>query len=104
MTINIAWVSPSELEAAKNSVVQVYQATFALPPFHEGEAEFHRFASSLTIHAARPGFRACLASDTHTSQVVGFAYGYTSLPGQWWHDTVTTALPTDIVVKWFDNC
>jgi len=34
-------------------------------------------------------FRAALSAD---GQMLGFGYGYTSLPGQWWHDLVSRAV------------
>jgi ribosomal protein S18 acetylase RimI-like enzyme len=101
MAITVVPASAPELEAASAQLLEVYRATFALPPFNEQEADFQRFAASLASHVARPGFRACLAKAADSDQVVGFAYGYTSQPGQWWHDRVTAGLADSLVAKWF---
>ncbi|MEJ7702317.1 MAG: hypothetical protein WKF47_00885 [Geodermatophilaceae bacterium] len=42
-------------------------------------------------HADRPGFRAVAAVDLD-GVLLGFGYGYTSEPGQWWHDQVVGAV------------
>jgi GNAT superfamily N-acetyltransferase len=104
MTLSVTQLTPSDLVTMKDQLLRVYQATFSQPPFLETEADVQRFERSLTSHAARPGFRACGAVETESSQLVGFAYGYTSLPGQWWHDTVAAALPAHAVARWFADC
>ena len=45
----------------------------------------------IAAHVRRPGFRA-VATLTTDGQLAGFGYGYTSGPGQWWHDQVRAAL------------
>lgn len=52
-----------------------------------------------TAHADRRGFRAVAAVDTD-GVLLGFGYGYTSEPGQWWHDQVARALERDIAQEW----
>jgi ribosomal protein S18 acetylase RimI-like enzyme len=42
-------------------------------------------------HASNLGF-ACRAAVTADGTLVGFGYGYTTLPGQWWHDLVQRAI------------
>jgi ribosomal protein S18 acetylase RimI-like enzyme len=39
-------------------------------------------------HAANPGLRALAAIDDSSGRMVGFAYAFRGLPGQWWHDVV----------------
>lgn len=50
-------------------------------------------------HAANEGFccRAALAPD---DTLVGFGYGYTTRPGQWWHDLVRKAMTRDAAADW----
>lgn len=43
-----------------------------------------------TAHADRPEFRAVSALDG--DELIGFGYGYTTAPGQWWHDQVRAAI------------
>src|SRR6185437_6347639 len=45
-------------------------------------------------HAKLSHFRCRLALDAH-GDMLGFGYGYTSLPGQWWHDLVRRAVRED---------
>ena len=50
-------------------------------------------------HTANPGF-ACRAALTADGTLVGFGYGYTTAPGQWWHDLVRRAVPADVARRW----
>lgn len=54
-------------------------------------AEAQAFATgTFPKHIGWPGFRMFAAAiDGH---MLGFAYGYTSLSGQWWHDQVRAAV------------
>ncbi|MBA2414869.1 MAG: GNAT family N-acetyltransferase [Geodermatophilaceae bacterium] len=52
-----------------------------------------------TAHADRPGFRAVAALD-RDGVLLGFGYGYTSAPGQWWHDQVRRAVDRDVAAQW----
>lgn len=56
-------------------------------------------AGYATAHAGRPGFRAVAALDPEDA-LLGFGYGYTSEPGQWWHDQVTAAVDGGAVATW----
>jgi ribosomal protein S18 acetylase RimI-like enzyme len=53
-------------------------------------------------HTERPGFRAvgAFAESPDGEQLVGFGYGYTVAPGQWWHDQVRAALDRRTAKKW----
>jgi GNAT superfamily N-acetyltransferase len=53
----------------------------------------------ITAHLDRVGLRAVAATDDG-GRLVGIAYGYLGEPGQWWHDQVRAALPTDIGTSW----
>lgn len=44
-----------------------------------------------TAHTERAGFRAMAALDGEDA-MLGFGYGYTTAPGQWWHDQVRAAI------------
>src|SRR5919107_205052 len=54
-------------------------------------------------HVRRPGFRA-VATLTTDGQLAGFGYGYTSGPGQWWHDQVRSALDETARKQWLSDC
>jgi ribosomal protein S18 acetylase RimI-like enzyme len=50
-------------------------------------------------HTTNPGF-ACRAALGEDETLVGFAYGYTTHPGQWWHDLVCKAMTPDVAADW----
>lgn len=50
-------------------------------------------------HTHRPGFRARAAVE-EPDTLVGFCYGYTVAPGQWWHDQVQRALGDERARDW----
>jgi ribosomal protein S18 acetylase RimI-like enzyme len=50
-------------------------------------------------HTVNKGF-ACRAAVRADGRLVGFGYGYTSAPGQWWHDLVRRAVSTQIAAEW----
>jgi ribosomal protein S18 acetylase RimI-like enzyme len=43
-------------------------------------------------HAGNPGLRALAAIDDSSGRMVGFAYAFRGLPGQWWHDVVKSGI------------
>jgi ribosomal protein S18 acetylase RimI-like enzyme len=53
-------------------------------------------------HTANEGF-ACRAAVLPDGTLVGFGYGYTTLPGQWWHDLVRRALPGELGLAWLTD-
>lgn len=57
------------------------------------------FAASLPEHTARAGFR-FVGALTGAEVLVGFAYGFTSRPGQWWYDVVLAGMPADLAATW----
>ena len=64
-------------------------------------AGVHR-AVSARKHTDHEGF-ACRAAVADDGTLVGFGYGYTTLPGQWWHDLVRRALPAELAPQWLRN-
>lgn len=53
----------------------------------------------ITTHLRRPQFRAVATLDD-ADRLVGFAYGYHSQQGQWWHEQVREALTEDDRQRW----
>jgi ribosomal protein S18 acetylase RimI-like enzyme len=45
-----------------------------------------------------------VASLDDKGTLLGFGYGYTSAPGQWWHDQVKGALRREIRKEWLTDC
>jgi ribosomal protein S18 acetylase RimI-like enzyme len=58
-------------------------------------------------HSGNPGFRALAVTGADLSRVVAFAYGFTGVPGQWWHDVVKTGITATAgpaaATKWLDD-
>ncbi|WP_433794197.1 GNAT family N-acetyltransferase [Actinoplanes sp. CA-252034] len=93
----VAW-QPDDLLRRLDDVVTVY-----------GEAMGYRKELLQTrrgyigSHVRRPGFRA-VATLTAEGRLAGFGYGYTSAPGQWWHDQVRAALDEPSRRYWLSEC
>jgi ribosomal protein S18 acetylase RimI-like enzyme len=93
----VPW-NPTDLARRLDDVIAVY-----------GEAMGYRAEllearrGYIATHLRRPGFRA-VATLTSEGQLVGFGYGYTSAPGQWWHDQVRTALDDAGRKTWLTDC
>jgi ribosomal protein S18 acetylase RimI-like enzyme len=59
-------------------------------------------AVSARKHVRHEGF-ACRAALLDDDTLVGFGYGYTTRPGQWWHDLVRRALPDELGREWLQD-
>ena len=86
---------------AADDLADVYREAFAGAPHHEPPEAAERFRESLVRHALLPGFRT-VAAWGPGADLVGFGYGHTSLPGQWWHDLVEAVLAPDVAERWLD--
>ncbi len=100
ISASLDFLTPAEVEAARADFRDVYQMAFSLPPYSRDAGVADGFASSLVRHVARDGFRALVAREQDTGHIVGFAYGYASGAGQWWHEQVARAMPPDQVERW----
>ena len=93
----VAW-QPDDLLRRLDDVVTVY-----------GEAMGYRRELLQTrrgyigAHVRRNGFRAVATLSTEGA-LAGFGYGYTSGPGQWWHDQVRSALDDHGRDHWLSDC
>jgi ribosomal protein S18 acetylase RimI-like enzyme len=59
-------------------------------------------AVSARKHTSLDGF-ACRVAIDEDGTLVGFGYGYTTRPGQWWHDLVRRALIREEAVEWMTD-
>lgn len=93
--------SPDELVAGAIAagIEEVYLDAFSAPPYHEDRSAARAFVERLRSQADREGHRLPVALEG--GRVLGFAYGYTTRPGQWWHDRVTPELEPSLVERWF---
>jgi ribosomal protein S18 acetylase RimI-like enzyme len=90
----VRW-TPQDLLNNLDEAMAIYAKAMGYP------AETGRAHAGFTAtHTARRGFRAtaALAGD----QVAGFGYGYTTEPGQWWHDQVLRS--DERAAGWLTNC
>jgi ribosomal protein S18 acetylase RimI-like enzyme len=96
----IEHLGPSELLGdLVGEVVDVWASAHGLPAASATRREFG--GERMPRHVARAGFRfvGAFASDR---RLVGFVYGYTGAPGQWWYDKVATALDAGTAAEWLD--
>ena len=64
-----------------------------------GEAAGTHRAVTARRHTENAGF-SCRAALTPDDRLVGFGYGYTTLPGQWWHDLVRRSFDRETAAAW----
>ncbi len=103
MQASMRYLTPPEVEARREQVLRVYREAFALPPYNETGADVSSFAEALSRHTRRQGFRLVAAVEGQDGPLLGFAYGYTSAPGQWWHDLVARAMDPALAAEWLGD-
>ena len=54
-------------------------------------------------HMMYEGFRGTICLDEE-DEPIGFAYGYASLPGQYYHELLSSHLKVDLSNEWLTNC
>jgi GNAT superfamily N-acetyltransferase len=91
-----------QIQAFRDHFVTIYRDAFSAPPYGKKEKEVMDFARSLPQHVKREGFRIVVALE-ETGQVLGFAYGYTNTPDQFWHEKVVQVAPPQVVSEWLLN-
>ncbi len=92
--VRVEMWSGRQFAARMTDAMDIYVAAMKYPP----SAGTQR-ALTASRHTANPGFAcrvALLADDT----LVGFGYGYTTAPGQWWHDLVRRAVSREVADDW----
>ena len=92
----VAW-APKQFALRVDDAMDIYVRAMNYPP-HAGSQR----AVTARRHATHDGF-ACQAALLDDGALVGFGYGYTTVPGQWWHDLVRKALTRDQAAQWLDN-
>lgn len=85
----------------REGMIDTYREAFRPPPYAKGESVVRQFQSTFERHVEREGYRCVAALFAGGAQIAGFGYGYTSAPGQWWHDQVVAQLDGDTVERWF---
>lgn len=91
----IARWTPEEIVVAEEAIRAVFAAAFAMSP-----TEAARFTAALTRHVTRRDFRFFAATEPESGRLLGFIYGYSGEPGQWFHDLLRATLAPDLVARW----
>lgn len=93
----VSW-QPDDFVRRVDDVIEVYgEAMRYGPAMRESRRGY------MATHTRRGGFRAVATIDD-SGALMGFGYGYTSLPGQWWHDQVDSGLRGDQRTRWMTDC
>lgn len=114
MAVDVRSLPAGAILDLRPALLEIYRAAFTGPPYHESEATVRQFARALEVHVHRPGLKFLVAlvggeaadeavTDRPPEDVAGFAYGYTSRPGQWWYDTVSSRLDRAVKAAWMDD-
>ena len=82
-------IPPAEIRERLAESMAIYVAAMGYAPASGTQRGVH-----LLKHAQYDYFR-CRAALDSRGDMLAFGYGYTSLPGQWWHDLVRRAVKQD---------
>ncbi len=88
-----AWRGP-QLSAHINEAMNIYVLAMNYPSYAAAQRSV-----TAERHTANAGF-ACRAAVRADGTLVGFGYGYTTAPGQWWHDLVRRAVSRKVADDW----
>lgn len=91
-----------EVASVRDHVVDVYDRAWAPTLFHPGAANVKIVGDRLLQQAGNPDFRLRVAVEDDAA--VGFAYGYASVPGGWWRQSVAAHFRGRAWSRWLDDC
>ena len=89
--------TPGQFGARLDEAMGIYATAMHYPP-HTGAQR----GVSARKHTSISGF-ACRAALDERGALIGFGYGYTTKPGQWWHDLVRRALDRAAAAQWLGD-
>lgn len=81
--------------------IAVYGESFSRPPYSDPDRGIEVRQRLRDRHKRQPGFQLLVACSS-VERVVGMAYGYHGTRGQWWHDTVVSALG-EVASEWLGD-
>lgn len=100
--VRVAKMSRNEAQSKQLEVVELYRLAWSETEFVAEKEDLDSFGDRFLRHCANPDFVMAMVDMSGGS--AGFAYGYTSVPGGWWRQTVSTELPEGDAHRWFDDC
>jgi GNAT superfamily N-acetyltransferase len=100
--VRITRLGPGEADEMRAELTDVYRRAWSDTGFFPVAEELRGFSERLHRHASNPDFRLCVKYSRDAP--VGFAYGYTSVPGGWWRQIVAAGLPAEVADHWFEDC
>jgi ribosomal protein S18 acetylase RimI-like enzyme len=95
--VRIETWSGEQLAARINEAMTIYVLAMRYPSYAGAQRSV-----TARRHTANHGF-ACRAAVREDGVLVGFGYGYTTSPGQWWHDLVRRAMRPALTPEWLPD-
>jgi ribosomal protein S18 acetylase RimI-like enzyme len=89
--------SASQFAARADEAMRIYARAMNYP-----RSAADQRAVTARRHTHNEGF-ACRAALLGDGTLIGFGYGYTTAPGQWWHDLVRKALTDELAAEWLPD-
>ena len=96
-------LTAAQVQPLLDQIVSIYREAFSIPSYNKEKSQVVAFARSLPDHMQREAFRFVGGFDRNSGRMLGFAYGYTSARGQWWHVNVRSALPPRLAGEWLED-
>jgi GNAT superfamily N-acetyltransferase len=100
--VEILRLTARDVARLRSVVVDIYDRAWASTSFHPGARDVQNFGDRLVHHGGNPDFTLCVAMER--DDPIGFSYGYASVPGGWWRQTIAVKLPVDVAKYWLDDC
>lgn len=97
LDVSLRTLERTEFAARSDQLIAIYIDAMGYPA-GTGAGRRHLWQE----HALRAGFSCVAAFGAHGSPL-GFAYGYTGQPGQWWHNEVHRGLSTAAAEEWLTD-
>jgi ribosomal protein S18 acetylase RimI-like enzyme len=101
--VALARLPKEHLASLAPQLVSVYHRSFESASHSPTSQDEAALIPSLELHAKREGFDLEGARLRESGDLVGFAYGYRSAPGQYWYDKVTAPLAFEVRQRWFGH-
>lgn len=92
----LTWSGP-QFAARVDEAMAIYVRAMQYPGYTGSQR-----AVTARRHTANEGF-ACRAALDADGTLIGFGYGYTTRPGQWWHDLVNKAMTRAAAADWLSD-